>query len=83
MAMYYTKFKVIGRRQFPLDMLRYDSAFPYDSAAAHSIADADNPEPRDVWLGAYHPVKGVVPTAARWRSFGWSVDASTIETHRV
>lgn len=69
------QFEVVGTGTFPIDMLRYDGAFPYQSSDAALIEAAMLGEQRianDPYrirlTGHYH-----APTAARWRSFGWLV----------
>ena len=62
-----TRFTVQGRGNFPLDMLRYDSCWPADTASAMSIGRSD---PADtITLLTW----GVGITPDRWRSFGWTV----------
>jgi hypothetical protein len=66
-------YDVIGAGQFPVDMLRYDSAFPANSnavtAISRAICQATFADPKiEVRLGSHKR-----PTIARWRSFGWRV----------
>ena len=74
-TMTYTKFTVEGRGEFPLDMLRYDSAWPYTGSdvskieARHDDGYSDSTDRREVTLLSAH---GNL-TAARWASFGWPV----------
>lgn len=64
-------FTVQGRGRFPVDMLRYDSAWPRDGASAESILVSEDGEARKVRLNL---VPGYTyPTRARWSSFGWTV----------
>lgn len=70
MIRYYT---VVGWGEFPIDMLRYDSAFPADAHAVAAIAQRlhqERPlaEKVEVRLGSPR-----LPTFDRWRSFGWTV----------
>ena len=60
-----TWFTVVGRGEFPLDMLRYDQAWPVadGSFASHTGR-------RFVRMGC---VQRGGPTIARWASFGWTV----------
>lgn len=61
-------YTVYGGGQFPLDMLRYDCAWPAtqeDVAAIDYHADRGR---RSVVLNSYSE-----PTVARWNSFMWSV----------
>lgn len=60
---------VRGSGAFPIDMLRYDAAHPYqerDSAAIEHIA-------RSREVGDVRVVMTHEPTAERWASFGWRV----------
>ncbi|CAB4130440.1 hypothetical protein UFOVP119_64 [uncultured Caudovirales phage] len=85
--MYFTKFTVTGRGRFPVDMLRYDECFPrtgedaqamnYDSESLAGVREV-----RSVTLCTYAR-HGSRPTAARWASFGWSVNMATVETERL
>jgi hypothetical protein len=62
---------VEGRGQFPVDMLRYDSAFPHreeDSA----MCKPEHRERRRVVL-CRRGVNESSGSAARWSSFGWAV----------
>ena len=64
-----TIFTVSGRGRFPVDMLRYDEAFPADGMSAANIVD--NPaERRNVTLITH---RRFGPTNDRWASFGWVV----------
>lgn len=55
---------VMPNNSFPLDMLRYDSAWPVDSTSVAHIHDGQGL----VMLATY-----ARPTKARWLSFGWKV----------
>ena len=72
--MKYFSFEVVGRGDFPVDMLRYDSAFPADGNAVDAIAfrvERENwRQERTVRLGSYRSTE---PTIGRWNSFGWRV----------
>ena len=59
-------FSVRGRGRFPIDMLRYDSCWPFQTKDSAAI-EADGV--RTVTLESASPNR----TAARWRSFGWEV----------
>ena len=63
---------VTGRGEFPIDMLRYDGAWPADGDAAAKLGGPSGfPQDqahRSVKLRSYRE-----PTLARWSSFGWSV----------
>jgi hypothetical protein len=67
------EFKVEGSGYFPLDMLRYDQAWPAHQDDIHALTS----EARDVaTLGKrqvlLHSCR-TAPTTARWESFGWRV----------
>lgn len=67
------RYTVSGVGVFPVDMLRYDSAWPDDQEAASKIvrdpyANTDVLGKYTVHLAGINP-----PTDARWRSFGWTV----------
>lgn len=60
------RFAVIGRGQFPLDMLRYDRACPWQERDS-ALMQQETCE-RVVIVEAFgHSA----PTFARWASFGW------------
>jgi len=60
-----TTFYVTGRGAFPVDMLRYDRAWPVDHAAQRMVvAEAGS---REVITGMFRCVDQ--PTFARWSSF--------------
>ena len=63
---------VSGVGSFPMDMLRYDAAWPADSEAANEmVLDQFNHQAsavRSIKLCSYRE-----PTIARWQSFLWSV----------
>ncbi len=70
MAKAKTKFITVeGRGRFPLDMLRYDSCWPYTSVDSARM-DPDIREKRKIVLltDAEH-----APTHRRWDSFTWRV----------
>jgi hypothetical protein len=74
--MYETRFEVAGTGRFPIDMLRYDAAFPAFETAAGEMSGADRADgPLRVTLTHYHPTKTWMPAAGRWASFGWRVVA--------
>jgi hypothetical protein len=66
---YERMFVVEGAGDFPLDMLRYDCAFPLTERDAHI---AQRHEKRRVILMSRRVHDGY-PTDARWRSFTWQV----------
>jgi hypothetical protein len=81
MALHLRHFTVRGRGEFPLDMLRYESCWPYSGEdVAHiepSYATAQNREElamREVRLCKYASSKrGPFVTIGRWDSFNWQV----------
>lgn len=73
-----TRFTVIGRGKFPIDMLRYDSCWPAKSEDARTItATFDEPrDPRETFeIGLMQAAGYGEPTVARWDSFGWKVQS--------
>lgn len=60
------EYYVSGRGEFPVDMLRYDSAWPADTDSA--VLMMYDKEVRSVRLYSYK-----MPTEGRWSSFMWSV----------
>ncbi len=62
------RFTVRGRGQFPIDMLRYDSCWPYTSMDSSYISDESGG--REVTLLTNSPN---APTHGRWKSFTWAV----------
>jgi hypothetical protein len=66
-------FCVRGAGPFPLDMLRYECAYPATEADANLMGPSHREE-RTVRL--ISRMKGDNdPAAARWRSFGWVVES--------
>lgn len=65
-------FTVEGPGVFPLDMLRYDACFPYDSYSVGEMVISGRPgaqqEKHKVTL-----ISRQEPTHGRWESFGWKV----------
>ena len=63
-------FSVHGTFRFPIDMLRYDRAWPRTEADARKIEDSFRPnaEAMTVDLASLDE-----PNTARWQSFMWSV----------
>ena len=69
-------FNVRGQGQFPTDMLRYDRCVPNSQT---SVADMESTCTREVSLIMYTNTEQLEsPTVARWNSFGWEVDLSSI-----
>lgn len=68
-------FTVEGAGDFPFDMLRYDSCWPYSEghdSSALSQYGTHGRERRRVVMQTYSPT---APTTGRWQSFGWRVVA--------
>lgn len=60
---------VVGRGDFPIDMLRYDSCAPLAQTDAFKITEGHDLRVIDLEMFT----QGRGPTDARWRSFGWIV----------
>lgn len=84
MAFESVKFRVIGRGEFPYDMLRYDGCWPYDSESAGKLATPPVYMGEDVYAKFRHEYRVLTlvgrkerrywqPTSGRWSSFGWTV----------
>ena len=73
----YTYF-VTGQGCFPVDMLRYDQAWPLEPNLGYTggpmTADSHR-ELRSIAIASYNE-----PTLDRWSSFGWSVSAERFPT---
>lgn len=69
---YFTSFTVTGSGPFPMDMLRYDQAWPLTSEDAQkvtaSFADGPGFVKWEVRLSMVKRAKGG-PTVERWKSF--------------
>jgi hypothetical protein len=78
----YVEFTVSGIGRFPVDMLRYDGAYPASSSDAGEMAKRiENtvamPDRKPIRLRAAIPTgfrKNALPTVQRWNSFCWRVD---------
>ena len=79
MYKYLVEFRVVGAREFPTDMLRYDQCFPRNTDDAISIGrtfDYRNPitSPIEICLVKHCRTKDQSNvTSGRWASFGWHV----------
>ena len=64
------RYEVQGVGPFPLDMLRYDSAWPANQGSVDGMVTARGHAEgrRIITLASYHR-----PTVDRWSSFGWTV----------
>jgi hypothetical protein len=81
-TLYRTDFEVEGTDVFPIDMLRYTSAWPKDEIDARTIEDSYDERPwrRTVVLSKYHRDPEPQIAADRWQSkFRWRV-VRVIET---
>lgn len=70
-AMKPARYVVRGSMAFPIDMLRYDSAWPATERDSHIIEAtlrAENDSAVEVVIYARRPL-----TDGRWASFGWHV----------
>jgi hypothetical protein len=64
-------FAVVGAGMFPVDMLRYDKAWPASESDSRLISNSfTDPVQHRIELRSLKE-----PTPARWRSFGWTVVA--------
>lgn len=74
-VMYWFRYTVVGKGEFPYDMLRRDASWPVDTASAMNIArDPENRQRvREVTLCTMSTHPYWAPTFDRWRSFGWVV----------
>lgn len=68
------RFLVEGSGPFPLDMLRYDKAFPRTEQDAN-VAQGSRIRRSVTLLSSSLSA----PTHARWESFGWKVDGVEVE----
>lgn len=78
MTIKFTYAKVTGSSEFPMDMLRYDSAWPRYEAEIHNFW-ADHHDRRSIEIVTF--VKGGRRkpsmndfTDTRWASFGWRIE---------
>lgn len=81
-------FTVTGDRPFPLDMLRYCTAWPCRTEDAQTIAETYNEtlpqETRNVRLCMFVDSTKADPVqCARWRSFGWHTNVTTYQHERL
>jgi len=87
MPAYRQTFVVKGRGDIPFDMLRYDYCYPATSEDAVNLASSwcsDRPlDTRTITLNRTVFGAKVMPTTARWKSFGWVVVPDSIHTYKV
>lgn len=63
-------YEVTGRGDFPIDMLRYDRAFPATEEDSYKIKYTfGTPSKNEPTIKLKSNLRG--PTTARWASFGW------------
>ena len=70
-------FTVTGRGRFPVDMLRYDCAWPQgpdDAALITESFSADTRQLTPFCVTLTSDMKCGVPTVGRWTSFGCAVE---------
>jgi hypothetical protein len=76
------EFRVTGRGRFPLDMLRYDRAYPVHPDDVRIIEGAStDPDPVKVvvvTLRRWCESRRDQPTEGRWQSFGWPVVTGSV-----
>lgn len=65
-------FSVRGQGRFPIDMLRYDGCFPFQSSDS-GVIEASLREPVSAEVRTVRLESESVPTAGLWASFGWRV----------
>lgn len=77
---YYQTFEVDCQFDFPLDMLRYDNAFPATERDAGKMHDtiAGHVRGETIMVGRFVSTKAEIPSIERWHSFGCRI--SNIET---
>lgn len=75
-------FEVEGSGFFPIDMLRYDSCWPYSQEDVSGISCTYELQPmRRVKLCRIVRNKNLMPTGDRWASFGWTFLPRSIELY--
>lgn len=67
-----TKLVVQGTGGFPIDMLRYDSCFPWSESDSHALLNEGSLRLRTVTLRR-RSVNTLSATEGRWKSFGWTI----------
>ena len=69
---FFHKFTVQGGGAFPVDMLRYDNAFPASERESGKM-DVHILDRREVSLACWQNSYRWQPEELRWESFGWVV----------
>jgi len=82
------EYTVTGRYPFPVDMLRYDSAYPANPTAVSRINEGvtspgvgkpfRDREVLSIRLASHRP-----PTEDRWNTFGWYIEKGSHEERKV
>lgn len=67
-------YTVTGTGEFPVDMLRYDQAFPNTGDDARMISATRCIDSVGITLRSIKP-----PTVDRWKSFGWAITTPATE----
>jgi hypothetical protein len=77
MKVYQQRWEVEGSMSFPVDMLRYDSCFPFSETESYKIIkcmEGNNRGPVRVIVHRYRSSgMSKEPNAQRWQSFGWKI----------
>lgn len=68
------RFTVSSTFGFPIDMLRYDAAYPASSEDAAKIEAAIRGETKGRTKVALISASPTAPTGGRWESFTWRVE---------
>jgi len=75
------EYTVVGKRDFPYDMLRYDACWPRTAQAASRL-EAPRAPRNAIHLDPTREVDLVSlvkpPTVARWQSFGWYIQHDSL-----
>jgi hypothetical protein len=82
-------YAVVGRGEFPVDMLRYDQSMPASEVDSYGMqfsycfhGESDVRSPRVVWLRRLvRDGCSLMPTEARWDSMGWHVMQVSLQSH--
>ena len=74
-------FTVVGRGDFPTDMLRYDRAYPANTEDALRIAPSRYADPSNWDTRKVELISQNLPTIGRWESFGWQVIPDSVRKY--
>jgi hypothetical protein len=72
------RFLVKGFGTFPIDMLRYDQAFPLRETESAKIIYGERGV--EIELGRHVEDESDEPCYGRWQSFGWKVVPGSVRT---